>query len=238
MSDDVFDHLCYRIANAPTRTYPYSHFFVDSLFPEEFYQELCTSFPDTEHYQKLSDTGKVPPGTYDKRYVLSLQDDKLMQLPWQQMLFWQRMAQFLSDPHLVSILVDKFRPEIQKRFGEHADRVRFSSFAELVRDYQHYSIGPHTDHPVRVVTLLFYFPQNHEKAHLGTSLYRPIDPAFTCEGTTHHRFEGFIRTQTMPFIPNSLFAFVKTERSFHGVEPIQDEGFERNLMNYYLRWEI
>jgi len=39
----------------------------------------------------------------------------------------------------------------------------------------------------------------------------------------------------MPFLPNTMFAFVKTDHSFHGVEPIVDAGISRYLLLYDLR---
>ena len=39
----------------------------------------------------------------------------------------------------------------------------------------------------------------------------------------------------MPFRRTSLFCFVKTDYSFHGVEPIADEAVERDLILYNLR---
>jgi len=63
----------------------------------------------------------------------------------------------------------------------------------------------------------------------------PKDRRFTCPGGPHHRFDGFDRMLTMPYLPNSLFAFFKTKNSFHGVEPVNDAGAQRNLLLYDLR---
>ena len=40
------------------------------------------------------------------------------------------------------------------------------------------------------------------------------------------------RKCTAPFRPNSLFAFFKTDRAFHGVDPIADTDIERNMLLY------
>jgi hypothetical protein len=45
----------------------------------------------------------------------------------------------------------------------------------------------------------------------------------------------FDRMMTMPFLPNSLFAFLKTHNSFHGVEPIQETGVRRDLLLYDIK---
>ena len=36
----------------------------------------------------------------------------------------------------------------------------------------------------------------------------------------------------MPFKPNSLFGFLRTDRSFHGVDQINEEGVVRDLLLY------
>lgn len=62
----------------------------------------------------------------------------------------------------------------------------------------------------------------------------PKDPNFRCPGGPHYPHEGFERLKTLPFLPNSLFAFVKTDNSFHGVEPIGDANCRRWLLLYDL----
>jgi hypothetical protein len=39
----------------------------------------------------------------------------------------------------------------------------------------------------------------------------------------------------MPYAPNRLLAFPKTERCFHGVEPVADSGLVRDLLFVDLR---
>jgi hypothetical protein len=65
---------------------------------------------------------------------------------------------------------------------------------------------------------------------LGTSIYKPRNSEFTCWGGPHHPFDQFERTTTVEFLPNRLLAFPKTDRSFHGVEPIEREQVRRRLL--------
>ena len=106
--------------------------------------------------------------------------------------------------------------------------------ALLVQDITNYKLGPHTDTPHKVITLLFYLPKDTSQSHMGTSIYVPKEPTFRCPGGPHYPHEGFERLWSMPFLPNSLFAFFKTDNSFHGVEPVRDEGCRRWLLLYDL----
>jgi hypothetical protein len=102
----------------------------------------------------------------------------------------------------------------------------------LVEDVTKYALGPHTDSPKKVITMLFYLPRDLSQSHMGTSIYLPKDPAFRCQGGPHYKFDGFQRLHTMPFVPNSLFVFFKTDNSFHGVEPVTDPDTKRWLLLY------
>jgi hypothetical protein len=105
------------------------------------------------------------------------------------------------DPFWTQIAMYPFQKHLSKRFPD-----GFNTYTDLrlVRDTRNYAIGPHTDAPWKVLS----------------SIYLPNDGDFRCPGGPHHKFENFTRIHTAPFLPNSLFAFFKTDFSFHGVEPI------------------
>jgi len=63
----------------------------------------------------------------------------------------------------------------------------------------------------------------------------PKDPRFTCPGGPHYDFAQFRRVRTMEYLPNTLFAFMKTPDSFHGVEPITQPGVQRDLLLYDIK---
>ena len=128
-------------------------------------------------------------------------------------------------------ILERFRPALRERFGPDTGP-RIETDARLVRDFTNYAISPHTDSPRKLVSLLFYLPQDDRKRHLGTSIYVPKQPDFQCPGTGHHPFEQFNKVATMEYRPNTLFAFVKTERAFHGVDPIADADVVRDLLLY------
>lgn len=236
MDDTVFGHVLNQVANARVASAPFPHFFVQNVFPQDYYEALTHHLPNPEQMVSLGQTEKVPKGTYAERFVTSLSEEELPQLPFDQFLFWSPVSVFLNSERWIHMLLKKFDTPIKERFGSKYDAVNFTSTIELLCDKTKYSIGPHTDHPVRVLTLLFYFPKTAEQSHLGTSIYQPKEKSFECEGLTHYPFDRFEKIYTAPFLPNSLFGFVKNTRSFHGVEPILEENVERHLMNYYLRW--
>ena len=51
-----------------------------------------------------------------------------------------------------------------------------------------------------------------------------------CPGGPHYPFEEFTRQETVEFLPNRLLMFVRTGKSFHGVESIELPNADRRLV--------
>lgn len=222
-------HALYNIINASLRSYPFPHFYVEGVFPDEFYREMMASFPDPDRLQPIAGQRGLPAGTYPSRFMLLLDPDKLTVIPDPQRRVWERLRTFLLGQQFAETLMWKFRDTVNARLAGQAD-VRLRSEAMLVDDRENYVLGPHTDNPKKLITLLFYLPQTAEHPELGTSIYVPNDPAFRCPGGPEYPADRFQRVHTMPYRPNSLFAFVKTENSFHGVEPVTALETRRQLL--------
>lgn len=237
MSSAAEEHVLYQIANAPIRVYPYPHVYVPSVFPPDFYDALRRHWPDAGHLVSLEATGRVSKGAYPERFIMPLNKKEVDKLPEAARQFWTEFGSWLLDGRFLYALVDKFDASIRRRFGEAVGKVRFSPEVLVVRDHTNYKIGPHTDAPHRLMSLLFYCPDDDRYRHLGTSIYTPNDPEFRCAGGPHHPHSQFTRVATMPYLPNALFAFVKTDNSFHGVDPIRDADVLRDLILYDIRVE-
>lgn len=236
MSSAVEQHVIYQIANSPMREHPYSHLYVESVFPEDFYRALRRYWPDASSLVSLADTGRTtPPGAYPDRFILPFVPDELQILPQDKRDFWREFGAWFLGERFLRALLGKFSPDIQKRFGASIRHHSFHVDSLIVRDRVNYQLGPHTDSPRKVLSLLFYCPDDASMSHLGTSIYEPIDPGFRCAGGPHYPNDQFIKVMTMGYRPNSLFAFFKTDHSFHGVEPITDNSVLRDLLLYDVR---
>ena len=206
-----------RFENTPIQTDPFSHLIIDRIFSESFYKKIMDHIPDRFYYQSTKE--------YPQRFSFTLDEDHLNLLTLDPHLFdfWSQFAN--------AVYSKKFLEAILKKFGlKNSPSIR--PVAQLIRDRDHYSIGPHTDIPEKLITLLFYLPMAENQHHLGTALYQPKNPQFTCSGKIHHPFEPFIKVAKAPFNPNSVFGFIRSDTSFHGVEPIGIQEKERNLMTY------
>lgn len=193
---NVLGHLAYKIINAPVKTFPFPHIYVEEVFPDAYYWEMVNNLPPDGDYTTGASNYK------GRRFADPAKVDYFDELRSPD---WQHIAVF------------PFRHWINKRFPNVFEP---RTDLRLVRDTKNYSIGPHTDAPWKVLSYLFYLPVNSILHPYGTSIYLPKDPNFRCIGGPHHKFEDFEQIYTAPFRPNSLFAFFKTDYSFHGVEPI------------------
>ena len=231
MSSDAELQLIYKVANAPVNNWPFPHFYVSDIFPADYYERLQAMLPTGPDAMKaLPDVRPVSKDAYRERLVIGLSPEALQLLPEGQREFWSGMRSTLQGGAFARTMVEKFNLAISERFA--GQRVRFYDETLLVQDTTNYALGPHSDSPRKVITLLFYLPRDDSQRHLGTSIYLPKDRKFRCMGGPHYPREAFDRVATMPFMPNSLFVFLKTNTSFHGVEPVTEADTRRWLLLY------
>ena len=194
---NVSEHVIYQLRNTIVKNYPFPHFHCENVFPESFYEDLLNTLPSEDSYSTR--TTKF----HGRRFADPTKNPLLT---------------FMQSDNFLSNIAQIFLPQLKERYA--GKKLELFHDLRLVNDGQGYQIGPHTDAKWKLVSLLFYLPLDYAYHRLGTSIYTPKDPTFTCEGGPHHKFEDFNRVSTAPFTPNSCFGFFKTSNSFHGVEPI------------------
>ena len=233
-SNDVDLYVQYRIANAPMLEFPYPHIYVRDIFPEDFYARLRENLPSEAHLRTLPSLGRVADDYPDSRLVMPLRREHTANLEPRQRAFWEELMGWLLGPMFGQLMIAKFAAYLQHRFRDVAAQ-HYADEALVVRDRTTYSLPPHTDATNKVLSFLFYLPADASMAQLGTSVYVPKDPRMTCEGGMRYPFEDFRRMRTMEYLPNTLFAFMKTPQAFHGVEPITQPGVVRDLLLYDIK---
>lgn len=229
----VLEHVLNRVAQAKIEMDPFPYVVIDSIFPDDYYSEMLAYFPGPDSLQPLGDTGRVSRDAYRERNVVLFTNEGFSRMSSEQQRFWSEFAGWMYSDLFLNLFVLKFQQALEPRLARILAEdpvLKARGDALLVNDRTNYAIGPHTDAPHRLVTFLFYLPKDASMRELGTSVYRPKDPEFVCWGGPHHRPEAFERVRTIEFLPNRLLAFPKTERSFHGVEPIRRQDVDRPLL--------
>ncbi|MBS0334346.1 MAG: hypothetical protein JSS35_16380 [Proteobacteria bacterium] len=224
--------ILYTINNAPIRTFPYPHLWVPDVFPAGLYDQIQANLPGHDAMSPISEVRPVR--GYKERFILQLgKANQMERFSPSQRAFWDAFGAMVLSGRLMRTMITKFRPQLAERFGN--EKVSLFDEAMLVEDQTNYALGPHTDSPAKVVTVLFYLPKDDSLKPNGTSIYAPKDPTRRCPGGPHYRREEFDRVATMPFVPNSMFAFPKSDQSWHGVEPFLTPDVCRWLLLYDVR---
>lgn len=235
-AEEALEAAMAAIASAPLQLEPTPYWYCDEVFPSAFYAELLDRMPRPDKFTSITELGWVEgeANREARRGVLHFSDEDLAKLPPDLGAFWRDLANGFRSQQFALAMLRKFLPQISDRFGAGVGTMRFSASAMLLNDAGEYALGPHTDREERVLAALFYLPSSSDRPELGTSLYLPKDPSFTCAGGPHHPFEKFVNAATMPYLPNSAFCFFKTSTSFHGVEPVPADAPPRQLLSYIL----
>lgn len=232
-SRSVLHHVLSRLAQAEVINKPFPYVVVDQIFPDDYYAEIQRHFPAMHSMRSLSETGRVGKGNYKERMCTLFTEEDFTRLPPEQNTFWRDFADWMYSDTFLHAFVNKFQPALEPRIARvqaAEGRLKVRGDALLVNDQTNYAIGPHTDAPHRLVTFLFYMPQDASLRELGTSLYTPKQEGFTCWGGPHYPHDKFDHAGRVEFLPNRLVAFPKTEHSFHGLERIDREDVSRKLL--------
>lgn len=229
-------NVLYTILNTSGRVWPHRHSYIRPVFSEPFYTSLQGHLPPAEAYTPLGATGKAAAEDYGMRSGFLLDASHKARVSPAVAAFWQDLFDKVFDAEFAEVLVNHFRDQIAARLEAEgaAWPTEIKRDMILVRDTSSDGVKIHTSDPKNLITLLFYLPQDGRYAPCGTTLYLPKARDFRCWGGPHHAFEDFDKVWTAPFQPNSLFLFVKTNDSFHGVEPIQIDGMRRDLLLFYV----
>lgn len=210
-------HFMDRLSAAELRTEPFPHFYCEQVFEPAFYQRLLQALPPDADYEMMA-----PP--YESRLHIELTPTSAAKIG----AFWTQFEAWLHSQSLMDAMTGKFAGRLADMGAFRAEQIRSNLCDDgalkvhgrsmLARDFANYAIGPHTDSPAKFVVGIFYLSKDDRMQRFGTSIYRPKDDADRGWRTAHLPSEGFELVQTFPNRPNSLFCFMKTDNSFHGVE--------------------
>lgn len=230
-------HVVARLRQTEVIPHPYPHYYLENVFPTAYYQALLDYLPGSSVYQNLFEVSNLKLEHFRHRDQRDLNGGWTNGLPYELQSFWDDFNEWFLGPELAAAVLDSFAKPLRARFGDKQLWPTVSVESQLIRHRAGYFLGPHSDLHTKLVVLLLYLAPDNNAVHLGTSLYRPKDPNFRCPNSTHYPFEDFIKVKTAPYKANSLLAFVRSDISFHGVEPLsEDDCFDcsRDLIQYVL----
>ena len=229
-------HVIERFHSSEVLPDPFPHYYLEDVFPRDYYQSVLRHLPDSSVYQNLYVVTDLKLDHFRHRDQRDLNEGWTEMLPDDIRSFWSHFNRWFLGPEFAQTVLHTFAEPLHERFGDQA-WPDVSVEAQLIRHRAGYFLGPHSDLYSKLVVLLFYFAPDESARNLGTSLYRPKDPGFTCPNSTHYPFEDFVKVKTAPYMPNSVLAFMRSDRSFHGLDPLSEQDLatvNRDLIQYVL----
>lgn len=208
----VLNHMVRSVENVKLLTDPFEHFYLDEVFPPDFYPRLLQSLPENRFYEELPHKDAMLPNGHSARLQLKLEEAQIQKLPEPLRAFWMNFTSVFSSERLKFAI-----------FGKFGRAIHANPQVVLLRDIAGYQILPHPDIPQKKVTTQFYLPRDESQTHLGTWLY-------TRENDEFHQAKQF------RFAKNSGYSFLVSKTSWHGVEKTTlTDGPRDSLMIIYYR---
>ena len=204
-----------RAAVAHSRPFP--HLRLSDVFGGEDYREVLRLLPPRHAYAELRHKdAKLPDGTYSRlEFPLTL--ERMERLDRDRRRFWAGIADALRHPDIAREFAARFAELGCSSLPpppETGSVLRMS----LVRDRPGYSIRPHQDIPSKLLTAQIYLPGDDSGVERGTDFYNRGESGVLELDTT------------IPYLPNSGYAFPVTDNSWHGVRTIPAGAPDRDSL--------
>jgi hypothetical protein len=229
----VLESATNSILNAEAFRKPYPLIRFCDFFPSDFYARLVQRFPDVDRFAGLNGDGtRREYALYDERSDPGSEESRTL---------WGIVRRVLASQEIASALREKLDEGFRirsKRSGE-TWPVPMHPRPVLYTDLNGYAIKPHPDTRRKVLTMQIYLPSDDSQRELGTAIYK-VSPM----GVFAWKSYGLVKEKTVPFLPNSGYAFVVIHpaysllrSSWHGREAITVpvERPRLSILNTYYR---
>jgi hypothetical protein len=226
-----FDHFVSRLQGAKVELDPFPHYCLEQVFPDDYYRLMLRHLPANDVYNNLYEVTDLKLDHFRHRDQRDMDRGWTDRLPIEQRIFWNLFNSWFLSEEFARAVLESFS-------GARDSWPAVSVESQFIRHRAGYFLGPHSDLYTKLVVLLLYLAPDDSAKHLGTSLYRPKQVGFSCPNSKHYPFEDFVRVKTAPYRPNSLLAFVRSDVSFHGLEPLSERDVElttgRDVIQYVI----
>ena len=226
----MLPHLTAAIDGADVSDTPFSHLYMQEVFPAEIYSQMLESLPDPATYEAQA-SEKYRMGGKPTRANYQLDRKGLAAMPDHARELWTGVVEAVRSDEYKAHIFRQLQKDLRWRFGvEDVTTIDASSRPRLARDTSGYRIPPHPDTRKKVVTVMIYLPTDESQRDLGTSLYtRNFNPQGLFD-----KSKRFTEYKRFPFLPNSGFAFAVNnhvlKKSWHGRELIEHDAGVRNSL--------
>jgi hypothetical protein len=229
VSESFLGHLLGTLKKTKTVNDPFSHFYMENVFPESLYANLLEQLPDSKDYRALSLKKYARADGTSTRDLLEISDEGVSVLKQSKGEFWLGIADALKSDSLRNQVFDMLSVDLTDRFKvsrEALKEIEAYPKPAIIRDVGGYKIAPHPDVKKKIVTLQFYLPKDRSQEDLGTALYKR---KYSLGGMLILKRQ-FEKVKQFSFLPNSGYGFSVSGKSWHGREVVSMSSGVRNSL--------
>jgi hypothetical protein len=230
MVDDLVAQAVASIEAAEYSSTPFPHIVFRNFFPVDFYNRLIRDVP-ARGYDPITGSGT--------RMALRLYGENLDKVEPALRPAWSAVSAVLTSKRLESAIRVSLREGLRTRARGDGipdpDGLTLVARPVVYKDRDGYQIRPHPDTRKKVVTMQLYCPTDARQKELGTVLYR-----ISARGLMHLRSFCLEPVKTIPFLPNTGYAFVVLKAyhslrgmSWHGRPPIKTDLQRISILNTF-----
>src|SRR5262249_9623462 len=220
------DRICDAIKAGKVVDSPFFHLVFDRIFPDDVYATMLAVMPVESDYRPMHGRSKghdLADGTHT-RVKIDLFPEYIRNLPPEKRIVWTTVGCALRSEKIEAALVCKLAPPLARRFGADFAKVGMYPLPVLTRDIPGYRITPHTDKHWTGITLKVYLPRDASATHVGT-IFHVVGPN-----------GALLKAAQMKFAPNTGYAFVVGDDTWHSADPVGPEVTTRDsiLLTYFV----
>ena len=209
----ITGQLVKAVKEAPLETRPCESIHLSEIFDSGLYLEIVRRLPPAIYMDDFSCPDEGSKDEPVKRKLIDLTEASIARFVEQDRDFWREIMRAFCSPELYDALIEKFKVTISNRFGD--DMPDIVIVPIIYRDFSGYRSAIHPGPSSEVVTLQINLPSDTAQSHLGTSFHAPADM-------------GFQVIRKHLFLPNSGFAFARSDESLSSVDQMGENEFARS----------
>tara|TARA_Y100001970_G_scaffold183999_1_gene223775 strand:- start:317 stop:985 length:669 start_codon:yes stop_codon:yes gene_type:complete len=218
----MLNYILNKITKKNLYLNPYPHIIIENFLPDEFYNNLVNNYPNINNFKSQQDiTGRKKDSK--ERFILYMnKKEDFLKLNNNEKNAWLSYQNIIGSEkflnHIFSIF-NKKKPD------------NFYSEIQIIYDFKNYEITPHCD-KAKLLTCLFYMPDNNNYSNFGTELYTPSSSGNIISKKFNKKFN---LVKKAPFTKNTLLIFIpEINKTWHGVSKIEKK-IERKTIQTFLK---
>jgi hypothetical protein len=224
-AERVSKFVAQAVERAPGGDEPFSHLVLDHIFPEETYASMLAAMPEYDDYRPMGGRSKQNTSTgKSTRVKIDLFPEYIMHLPPEKREIWDIVGRALCSQTVKEAFIQRMATPLERRFEAGYAQTGFFPIPILTRDIPGYKIKPHTDTHWKGITVQLYLPADASTSHIGT-IFHERQPDTSLK-----------KVRQMQFVPNSGYAFVVGDDTWHSADPVGAEVKTRDsiLLTYFV----